>query len=732
MLELEYKKQYCFLRDSIIKKDFEHLDNDQIKAVINNDRNVLVLACPGSGKTTVLINKVIYLIKYGNIYGTDLVPESFKPSDLEFMRRYLNGVCKNLLEKNRVENLLKEKRVNPKNIIVITFTKAAAQNMKKRFEELCNNSSSPFFGTFHGLFYKILINYYKKVSILESLEGYKVIADTLKKYLDEVSEEKILEVKNFISIFKSGEKSIKSFNPSIDKNIFINCYNVYENYKKERGLLDFDDLQVKCKELLINKMKLLEFYRKSFKYILVDEFQDCDYIQLEVLKLLNLYNSIFAVGDEDQCIYSFRGSRPDYMLEFHKNFTDGVKLNLSTNYRSTKNIVRISSDLIKNNSSRNEKTMTAYKNEEKISEILNYTDENSQAEDIALRIEKLKFLGGYNYKDCAVLYRTNLESRSLIDAFIRKKIPFKLLDKKYNYFDHFICKDLIAYLKLSIMGDDINSFKRIINKPFRYISKISIEKLKNSCIKYDCFEMLKNMDEVSIFQIKNIERLQKQIYSLNKMSLQSAVQFIITDLGYYDYIKEYSKKFKIDLSELEDILEEFKEATGGYNTIMSFLAHIDVVNEQIEKESKGYNDEDSVTLSTVHGVKGMEFKNVFIVDCVEDILPHRSSIDSHLEEERRLFFVAITRTIDNLYICIPRHIRGKYKQPSRFVEECNINPYEYLQKNYKSGDRVVHSTFGNGRILDINKNIIQIIFKDGINRRFDINILHNNGIIRKL
>jgi DNA helicase II / ATP-dependent DNA helicase PcrA len=445
---------------------------------------------------------------------------------------------------------------------------------------------------------------------------------------------------------------------------------------------------------------------------------------------LNRYNSIFAVGDEDQCIYSFRGSRPDYMVDFQKHFDKGVKLQLSTNYRSTRNIVGVAGSLIKNNLKRNEKNMVAWKEEKKRIEVLSCYDENSQAENIALNIEKLVRVGGYNYKDCAVLYRTNLESRSLIDAFIRKKIPFKLLDKEYNFFDHFICKDLSSYLRLSILTEDVESFKRIINKPFRYVSKISLEKLASSTIRVSCFEFMKSLVDMPVYQIKNLDKLEKDINGLNKKSLQMAIQYVITELGYHAHIREYSQKFKIKLSELEEILEEYKEAAATYNSIITFLAHIEQVGEEINKSAKQNVDDNRVILSTIHGVKGMEFKNVFIINCLEEILPHVNNMDEDVEEERRLMYVALTRAIDNLFLCIPKNMRGKFMEPSRFIKECSINIFEDLQSIYKPGKEVIHNSFGNGTVVEINKNVVEIKFAEGMNRKFDISVLHNQGIIR--
>ncbi|MCJ7690143.1 MAG: ATP-dependent helicase, partial [Clostridiaceae bacterium] len=425
-----------------------NLSEEQRAAVFSDSRNLLVTAGPGSGKTVVIVNRIVYLINH--------------------------------------------KKINPKNIIVITFTRAAATNMKNRYVAINGNERVPFFGTFHGLFYKILKNYYGEITIINTLEVYKLIKNVLMSYLDEVSDEKVKEAINNISVFKTSGDALENFSPSIDKGIFTAAYNIYEQYRKEKNLYDFDDLQIGCRDLFIKDYTLLKGYKSLFKHVLVDEFQDCDSMQVEILKLINEGNSIFAVGDEDQCIYGFRGSNPECMVEFSEHFYDGGKLPLSTNYRCPKNIVKISMSIIKNNSMRNEKHIKAFKQQDGGIAVLNSVNESYQAEEISCIIEKRKDVQDKNYRDNAILYRTNVECRCLIDVFIKKKIPFLLLDKEYNFFNHFICKDIIAYLKLSIDKTDRDSFLRIINKPFRYISKLNLEKLRRNSVKDDCFEMVKD------------------------------------------------------------------------------------------------------------------------------------------------------------------------------------------------------------------------------------------------
>ncbi|WP_411679507.1 ATP-dependent helicase [Clostridium thailandense] len=666
---------------------FRDLDIYQQRAVYTENKNVLIVAPPGSGKTTVIINRAIYLIE--------------------------------------------EKKVNPDNMIIITFTRAAALNMKSRYLKLTNNRKTPFFGTFHALFYKILSRHLGKINIIKSSDGFRLVNGILVSYLDSVGEEKVKEVLNDISLFKNSGELIEYYKPKIDKSIFIECLKAYENFKSENNLMDFDDLQINAKKLFLNRPELLNSYKRLFKYILIDEFQDCDKLQIELLQDLGDNNSIFAVGDEDQCIYGFRGSRPDCMVDFDKYFNDGKKVFLRMNYRSSEDIVQLSKKLIKNNKTRNFKEIEANKKEKGKINFFNLENEKNQSTRIAELIQELVRENKQKYNNSAVLFRTNLESRSIVDAFLKKDIPFKLLDKEYNFFEHFICKDMIAYLKLSIDTSNKESFIRIINKPFRYISKVNIEKVRRNIVKENCFEVLKNLEDMPIFQMKNIDKLEKDVVRLNKMFLKDAINFIITDLGYYNYIYEYSQKIKIDISELMDVVEEFKDAAEDFNSITSFFVHIDETKEVMSKRAP---DENSVILSTIHGVKGMEFDNVFIVNCDEGVVPHINSIPQNIEEERRLFYVAVTRAIKNLNMFSTRVLKGKGKELSRFIGECGLGIKEEVDNRdyvnpYKIGDEVVHKAFGKGKVTAVDRNYIDINFANGTERKFDACILERSCLI---
>ena len=319
-----------------------------------------------------------------------------------------------------------------------------------------------------------------------------------------------------------------------------------------------------------------------------------------------------------------------------------------------------------------------------------------------------------------------MEARSLVDTFTRRKIPFVLLDKGYNFFEHFICKDIINYLTLSIDQFNKEAFNSIINKPFRYVSKSNLSYVSSYREHRNVFDILINKNDIPPFQAKKLDELKKEIIYLNKISLGSAIQYIISSLGYIDYLREYANKFNQNFSDLEDVLEELKGAAEGFKTIVEFLAHVENVKEEIEKSKVV---QDGVILSTIHGVKGMEFKNVFIIDCNEETIPHKSSMEDNLEEERRLFYVAITRAIKNLYVFSPKTIRGKFSDVSRFVAEAGLEAESQIADyGIKVNDHIYHRAYGDGTVKNIKDDRITINFEDA-ERSFSVRVLMENNLI---
>lgn len=654
------------------------LDKNQMKAIETKDKKTLVVAAPGSGKTTVILNRVRYL--------------------------------------------LETKKVYVGSIYVITFTKAAAMNMKERYNELFNTEKTPFFGTFHGLFYKILLRENFKINIINPSISNKIIKDVLGKYVEDYNDELVKTILNYISKVKTLGKAHCNTEIDISQDILEKCIEAYEAFKLNKDLQDFDDLGLMVLRLFKERMDVKKKYSELFKYILVDEFQDCDELQVEFLKLLNLNNDIFAVGDEDQCIYSFRGSRPQYMIDFDSNFNNGKKIYLDINYRSTENIVSLSKELIEKNKERNRKRIISNRAEKGKIKFIQPESENKQGDEIC----NLILQSGYNLNETAILYRTNMESRAIVDSCLKSKIKFNILDKGYNFFENFICRDILSYFAVSINIQDKDAFVKIINKPFRYISKENIEYIKRSYSNKDGFELLIEKSDCKDYQRKSLEDLKIKILSLNKFSLGTALQMILSDLGYYEYLKEYSSRNNIDFDQLEEVIEEFKSLIQEYRTITQLLIHVEKVKESLKTVNI---NGDGVTLSTVHGVKGMEFKNVFIINVVEEVMPHKASLDNNIEEERRVFYVAITRAIDNLYISVPKYLKNTPKVESRFIRECNLRKYIYEDLGVKVGRNIKHNKFGVGVVSNISENTISILFNDKDIRRFSLDILVNSKII---
>ncbi|QAT40310.1 ATP-dependent helicase [Clostridium sp. JN-9] len=652
------------------------LDYFQTKAVTSKSRNLLVVAAPGSGKTSVIINRAVYLVK--------------------------------------------DKGVNINNILVITFTRNAAINMRNRYSAISGDVNTPFIGTFHSLFYKIFERHFGRIKIITNSEAYTVIKNTLNSFSDNITEERVNEFLNYISIYKIQGR--KSLNESIDFEIFIKCYEDYENYKHENNLIDFDDLQTKVYKLLKESSLILKKYSTTFKYILVDEFQDCDEMQINILQLLNKNCSIFAVGDEDQCIYSFRGSMPQCMVEFEKYFEKGVKAYLGINYRSTSGIVTASMKLIKNNKLRNNKTVKSFNKDESDINIINCMDNKHQCLKI---LDKINILSSSHCNNkTAVLYRTSAENKLLIDLLIKNKIEFQLLGDNYNFYENMICRDLISYLKLSIDFTDVESFISIINKPYRYISKMNLQKLKNNKYKGDCFDFICNLD-IANFQVKTLDKIKKLLKKCSKLDTQEAVNCILYKINYYEYIKEFCIKYKRELCDFDCIINEFLESCSVYNNIHDFIDYTLKVKEKIKSNNKS-----NVILSTIHGVKGMEFNSVLIMNCIDGYLPHERSIPNNIEEERRVFFVAVTRAIENLYLYIPKSLKGSERKVSRFINECELHISEESCNEFEINQTVVHNSFGKGIVRSIDKDTIKIEFSKGLIRQFDLNSLINNNLIK--
>ena len=657
----------------------DKLNENQLKAVNHLDGPCMVLAGPGSGKTRV--------ITY------------------------------------RIANMVVNKNIKPTSILAISFTKASSIEMKNRALSLSNDfrMNKVTYGTFHSVFFRIL-RYFENYNI-ESILDEKTKRIGLKNILKGLNienaddDETIGQVINEISYVKNELMDKRDFKSEVLTNDeFIKVYNFYEEYKQQMNKIDFDDMLIKTYELLKNNKAALDRVRSVYRYILVDEFQDINKVQFEALKLIaNPSNNIFVVGDEDQSIYGFRGSRPDFLLEFEEYFSNTKKVLLDINYRSKGEIINIANRLIEKNTNRYEKVIKCGQgNGAKVNYIL---PEDSEEEAVYIAKDiKNKVQEDYTeYTDFAVIYRTNIQSRALVDVFMDMRIPFVVKDSIVTIYDHWAAQDILAYLRIGVNPNSNKDWIRIINKPFRYISKDNLNLIKDEP---DFINSLINKCDLHPKQVKTINDLDIDISYVKGLNPKNAISYIRTTLDYDRYILDYCANRKIKTNGLIEILNELESSATNFKTIQEYLEHIERVKSEIV-DNKNNKETDGVIFTTMHSAKGLEFKNVYIIGANEGTIPHEKSYEiddeekknDQIEEERRLMYVAITRAEENICISSPINKYGKRVSKSRFVEDIKA-PTKKEMDSITIGDRIYHKKFKEGIIVEKNGDSIKIRFKD--------------------
>ena len=581
----------------------------------------------------------------------------------------------------RIVNMVMNEGIPPTRILAISFTKASSIEMKNRALSICNDfrMNKVTFGTFHAVFFRILRKF-ERLN-LNSILDEKLKRFALKGILKSLNvengedDELVGQVINEISYVKNELMDKADFESEVlTKDEFINAYNMYENYKEEIKKIDFDDMLIRTYHLLQNNPQALNMVRNVYKYILIDEFQDVNRVQFEVVKLIaEPNNNIFVVGDEDQSIYGFRGARPDFLLQFKDYFKDSKEVRLDINYRSKSEIIGTANRLIDKNQNRYNKVIKCNQEGKGTVEYLTPKDSEDEAMQIAKDIQERVKEDYVEYDDFAVIYRTNLQSRALVDVFMDMRIPFVIRDSVVTIYDHWAAKDILSYLKLSINPDSNEDWMRIINKPFRYISRESINSVKGEKYFLNALVTKCNLYQK---QVKTINDLDIDISYLKTMEPKNAISFIRTTLDYDKYILDYCMNRKIKPNGLIEILNEIESSSSNFNTIEEYLSHIEKVKEELQENQKN-KEVNGVIFTTMHSAKGLEFDNVYIIGTNEGTIPHEKSYDiededkknNQIEEERRLMYVAITRAKNRLCISCPQNKYGKKVSISRFKNE---------------------------------------------------------------
>ena len=581
------------------------------------------------------------------------------------------GSGKTLTIAKRIEYLIKEYKVRPEEILVVTFTRFAAAEMKSRLCLVMGKRDLPVtVGTFHGIYYGILKWAYRmnQENILSETEKYQILRGVINKERMEIFDEEdfIQDIAAEIGKVKNNRIPLEEFvSEKCSADAFRNIYRNYEQHRKELKKIDFDDMLVLCYELFRSRPDVLAQWQKKFRYVLIDEFQDINRIQYDVIRMLaQPENNLFVVGDDDQAIYGFRGADSELMLGFGKDFPNAKQILLGMNYRSTANIVQNSLKLIENNVERYSKKLEANREGGSCLHIQEVKDPVEEAEYVLEEIQKCKE-NGIKEEEIAILFRVHTDARAVVEAMVERKIPFQMKEHLPNIYEHFIAKDIMAYFRLATGARHRQDFLQIMNRPKRYLGRDSVAGAKVS------FEDMRKFYCDKDWMIDRIDQFEWDVKMLMKMAPYAAIQYIRKRIGYDDFLKEYAFTHQINRSDLNEVLAEIEEAAKAFSSVEEWFAHVEEYTETLKvKEKERNRPRPGVRLMTIHASKGLEFKQVFLIAANEGRIPYqKAKTDKEIEEERRLFYVAMTRAKDFLKICYVKIKNGKEVTPSRFVDE---------------------------------------------------------------
>lgn len=606
-------------------------NKSQLEAIQHNKGPALVLAGPGSGKTAVVTNRVKYLIE--------------------------------------------ECKVKPENILIITFTKAAAMEMKERFQKLMNRGGIPAtFGTFHGIYFTILKHAYNYraediVTSEEQFSALKRIVSTLN--LEYENEKEFLgNILSEISRVKGDRIDLNHYySANCGQEVFRKIYEAYNQSLQRQHKIDFDDMILICYQLLTERKDILKAWQEKFQYILIDEFQDINNMQYAVIRMLaEPQNNIFIVGDDDQSIYGFRGSRPEIMLNFPKDYPTCKLLELDVNYRCQEHIVEKAVKLIAQNEKRYAKNTKAFKPAGKPVEIKEFPDVFDEAREVIDQIQGLHEYG-MNYNDMAILTRTNEGARFVLGKLMEHNIPFRAKDTIPSLYNHWIVKNVLAYIQMGLGNRDRNLFLTIMNRPKRYISR---DVLNSPVVDFDDIRMEYINDRV--WMLERLDKLEDDLFVLSRLNPFGAINYIRRGIGYDEYLMDYAQEMDIDKEELFSVINELQEASREFDDYSQWFRYIEQYEEMLKEKNKKKNKEDegldAVNIVTMHSAKGLEYEAVFVLDVNEGMIPYKKAVlNNEIEEERRMFYVAMTRAKEELYLYHVDTRFNKKMEISRFLNE---------------------------------------------------------------
>lgn len=693
--------------------NLEYLNDRQKEAVLYGDGPLLILAGAGSGKTSVLTKRVAYLIK--------------------------------------------ERNVSPKNIVAITFTNKAAKEMKERIiKEVGKEGYDIQISTFHSFGLRIIkenyekLGYEKNFTIIDSDDSLTVVKKILKEMGIDSTRFNPKFIKNQISSCKNEMVTPEKYKNLVNDELSDITYKVYKKYQDtllRNNSLDFDDLLIKPIELFNKYKEVLENYQELFKYVFIDEYQDTNEAQYILSKMISAkYKNICVVGDDAQSIYSWRGANFKNILNFEKDYKNAKVILLEQNYRSTKTILNAANSVIKNNINKKDKNLWT---DNSIGEKIKYVRTNDEKDEASYVTREIRNLvnNGVSLDDIAVLYRTNAQSRTIEEGFLNSNIPYKIVGA-FAFYSRKEIKDLLSYLKLIYNTKDDVSLMRIINYPKRKIGAKTIENLSMDAVLNgtSMFDVISSGKELE-FKKLILEMKEKS----EVLSLTETIDMVLDKSGIKSELEsEHTLEADIrleNLNEFKSITKTFEEESG-IASLEDFLNEVSLVSDVNDQKN---DNSPKVTLMTIHAVKGLEYKYVFVIGMEENIFPHVNSCeeDGGIEEERRLCYVAITRAKEKLYLvnALRRMLYGKtsVNMPSRFINEIDKDLIDAPEKKMinmkfnkkeafnddnglKTGDNVIHDIYGPGVVVNVDKSIATIAFKgQGIKK-----LMKNHKSIKKV
>lgn len=606
--------------------------NEQMSAINHFKGPSLVLAVPGSGKTTVILNRIINLIK---VYD-----------------------------------------VNPKEILSITFSKAQGLDMEKRFlKTFPYLKEEVSFKTIHAFCYEIVKNYMKNKNIKKTLiEGNENISKStlLKRYFFSIYQEKIIDdiINDFFSLYDFTKNKMIDFEDYVRKNKFISnrllllkLYKSYESLKFEYNFIDFNDLLTLCFEYISNDKDLLKSIKKRYKFISVDEGQDTSMLQFEIIKkIVYPENNLFVVADDDQSIYSFRGAEPKNLLEFKNIYKDAKIFILNHNFRSCKNIIEISSKLIEKNKDRYKKNPICTTKENSKIMLFKVKNANIQMRELLKIIKNIP-----KSETVGILYRNNISSIYLANYFLENNIDFFAKENSFNFYSNKILLDINTILNFSEDQANLELFKRIFFKLNAYIKKDFINSIQYKSFNKNVFDALLDIDDLNSFYVKKFDNLRNNFRKLKKLKMKDKIDFIENEIGYGEYLESFDEIQKLNSNLIMDILKYISKDLLSYD---DFIKRLKAIKEKLKTS---YKSSSNIKISTIHSAKGLEYDNVFILDLVDGEFPQKNILNAMdktiLEEERRLFYVAMTRAKKSLNLFTLKTRNEKNVESSIFYEE---------------------------------------------------------------